>query len=174
MKLLDALLNRPVAQTPSSQYSPAEIARPVPVAFIVEPPSDLTSGSAINQAAVGPWPQEIDAGAKYWNGGWRKSVLREIAVVKEPGNYGSITGGALFGARWRAFVGVGDYPGPVPNPYRPTFNDLTAISWGLRVPNPNTKVNTTAQKGPITIQTTPSTWEGSNTASLRRKNETLL
>lgn len=172
-KFLNALKNKPTPAQPSS-FSPAEIAQPVPVAFIIEPPSDLTSGSALNKAAVGAWPTEIDGGAKFWNGGWRRSVLKEVSNHNIGGNYGSITGGALFGFRYHEYVGVGNYPGPVPNPYRPTFNDLIAVDYAQRVGNPNTVPNTTAQKGPITIQTKPSTWEGSNTASLRRQNETLL
>ncbi|HEY1645944.1 MAG TPA: hypothetical protein VGF75_06290 [Candidatus Saccharimonadales bacterium] len=172
MKFLDALMSKPPAA--KAQISPAEVGQPTPIAFLREPPSDLTSGSDINEAAVGAWPVLIDGGFKYRNGGWRKSVLREVSNQNTPSNYGSETSKANFGFRFREFLGIGGMPGPIPNPYRPTFNNLIAISWGLRVANPNTKTNTTAQKGPITIQTKPSSWQSSSTASLTKTGETLL
>jgi hypothetical protein len=172
MKFIDALRSKPPAA--KAQISPAETGQPVPVAFIIEPPSKLTSGSSLNDAAVGAWPDILDGGSKFRNGGWRPSVLREVSNTNVAGNYGAETSRANFLFRFREFVGIGNHPGPIPSPYRPTFNDLTAISWGLRVANPNTKTNTTAQKGPITIQTKPSSWQSSSTASLTKTGETLL
>jgi hypothetical protein len=173
MKILDALLNKPPTMTP--QVLPAETGQPVPIAFIREPPSDLTSGSDINEAAVGAWPTIVDAlGLKLRNGGWRHSVLHDVAHENSPANYGGESSKAQYGFRYRAFTGVGDHSGPIPNPYRPTFNELTAITWHLRVPNPNTKSNTTAQKGHRSVQTAPSTWQSSSTASLTKTGETLL
>lgn len=173
MKILDALLNKPPTMTP--QITPAETGQLVPVAFLREPNSDLTSGSDLNEAAVGAWPTIVDAlGLKLRNGGWRKSLLHDVSNEKVAANYGGETSNAHYGFRYRAFTGIGDHSGPMPNPFRPTFNNLTAISWHLRVPNPNTKSNTTAQKGPITVQTTPSTWQSSSTASLTKTGETLL
>lgn len=174
-KLLDALMMRPTSMSARvAPLTPAEIARPVPVAFIREPPSDLTSGSDINEAAVGAWPTLIDGGFKFKNGGWRKSVLRNVIVEKEDANYGGVTSETNFGFLWREFTGIGNHSGPIPSPYRPTFNNLTAISWALRVPNPNTKTNTTAQKGHQSVQTKSSTWNSPTTASLTKTGETLL
>lgn len=173
MKILDALLGKPPTMTP--QITPAETGQMVPIAFIREPNSDLTSGSDINEAAVGAWPTIVDAlFLKLRNGGWAKSVLHDVSTHKVGSNFGGETSHANYGFRYRAFTGIGDHSSPMPNPHRPTFNDLTAISWGLRVSNPNTKTNTTAQKGPITVQTTPSTWQSSSTASLTKTGETLL
>ena len=173
MKFIDALLNRETYKP--AQITPAEVGQMVPVAFIREPPSDLTSGSDINEAAIGAWPSIVPTFTdKLVNGGWRKSTLEEVHTQKVSGNYGGETSKANFLFRFREFVGIADYPGPVPNPYRPTYQNLTAITWGLRVPNPNTKTNTTAQKGPISIQTKPSSWQSSSTASLTKTGETLL
>jgi hypothetical protein len=172
MSFLDSLLNRPSLEP--AKITPAEVGQPVPIAYLREPPSDLTSGSDLNEAAVGAWPTLIDGGAKFWNGGWRKSKLKEISTVRVSGNYGAETSQAHYGFLYRAFTGIGNHSGPIPNPYRPTFNNLTAVTWGLRVDNPNTPSYTTAQKGPITIQTTPSTWQGASTASLTKTGETLL
>ena len=169
---IDALLNKHSPQP--ARIDPATIAEPVPVSMIIQPPSDLTSTSDINQAAVGAWPTLIDAGAKFWNGGWRNSKLKEVTNRNLKGNYGSITSQVNYGFRWREFAGIASYPTPVPTPHRPMWNDLIPIVWGLRIPNPNTKTNTTAQKGPISIQTKPSTWQGSNTASLNDTGVTLL
>jgi hypothetical protein len=171
-KFLDALFMKQTIQP--SRIDPATIAQPVPVAMAHEPPSDLTSGAAFNQAAIGAWPTLIDGGAKFWNGGWRPSVLREVHYQNILGNYGGETSKALFGFRFRAFNGIGNLSGTMNVPERHTYNDLIPIAWGLRVSNPNTISNTTAQKGPITIQNAPSTWQGSNTASLNKSGVTLL
>lgn len=171
-KFFDALFQRTSLQP--STPDPATIAQPVPVAMMTEPPSDLTSDAALNNAAIGAWPDMIDAGYRFDNGGWRASVLKEISTENVPGNYGSVTSTSLFGFRWRAYGGIGNMPGPIPNPYRHTYDDLIPIVWGLRVGNPNTVANTTAQKGPITIQQQAATWQGSNTASLSRSGTTLL
>jgi len=172
MSFLDSLMNRTTLQP--ATITPAEVGQPVPVAYMREPPSDLTSGSDLNETAVGAWPTLLDGGSKFWNNGWRKSFLKEVSNQNIPGNYGAETSQAHYGFLYRAFVGVGNHSGPIPDPFRPTYNNLTPISWGLRVPNPNTAPNTTQQKGPITIQTTPSTWQGQSTASLTKTGETLL
>lgn len=171
-KFLNALLNKPSIQP--STVDPAAVGQPVPVAMLTEPPSDLTSESALNQAAVGAWPTLLDAGSKFWNGGWRQSVLREVTNQNVIGNYGSITSQSLFGFRYRAYAGVGNMPGPIPTPYRPTYNDLVPITWNLRVPNPNIIPMSTAQTGPIPVQTSPSTWLGTGTASVKNNGTTLL
>ncbi len=171
-KFLDALFNKQALQP--STFSPAEIGQPVPVAYATEPPSYLSSGSALNQAANGAWPTLIDGGAKFDNGGWRPSVLREVTHENVIGNYGSVTSEALFGFKWREFAGIGNSPGPIPTPYRPTFDELTPITWGLRVSNPNLPANTVAQKGPISIQTKSTVWQGTGTASISKSGVTLL
>jgi hypothetical protein len=168
---LDALLNRKTVQP--AQITPAQVGQPVPVAYITEAPSPLSSDAALNNAAVGAWPEILDNGIKF-KGGWVPNKLREVAARNIPGNYGLITSIANFQFRYRAFEGIGSMPGPVPNPYRPMYNNLISIVWHLRVANPNTKSNTTAQKGPITIQYKPATWLGANTASLNKTGEVLL
>ena len=168
----NALFQRTTLQ-PSS-VDPATVGQPVPVAMITEPPNSMSSTSAINNAAVGAWPDMIDAGYRFDNNGWRPSVLREVSTTNVSGNYGAVTSKALFGFRSRAFGGIGNSPGPIPNPYRPMYDDLIPITWGLRVGNPNIVANATAQKGPITIQNNSSTWVGTNTASLSKTGTTLL
>ncbi len=176
MGILDALLNRKTLQpSVSPSFSPdfPQIGQPVPVAFITEAPSELTAGSDLNRASSG-WPTLLDGGAKFWNNGWRKSVLREVQAHNNPGNYGLVSSKANWLFRYRAFGGIGNMPGPVPNPYRPMYQNLTPIQWRTLVPNPNITGTTTEQHGPITIQTEPSTWQGANTASLMKTGEVLL
>lgn len=105
---LNALMNKGASTPSPAQVDPATVAQPVPVAMMTEPMSDLTSGSALNQAGS-QWPELDDAGQKYWNGGWRKSVLREVSNRNEPGNYGSETSKANFSFRYRAFAGIANY-----------------------------------------------------------------
>ena len=171
-KFLDALFMKQNIQP--ATVDPATVGQPVPVAMMTEPPSDLTSGSSLNKTAFSAWPGLVDAGAKFWNGGWRKSILREVSNHNDIGNYGTITSQALFGFRYRAFGGIGNLSGPMNTPWRHTYNDLTPITWGLRVGNPNTVTNTTAQKGPITVQAQSATWQGTGTASLSKSGVTLL
>jgi len=171
---LNALMNKGSSTPKPSTVDPATVGQPVPVAMMTEPPSDLSSGSAINQASSA-WPELVDGGAKFWNGAWRNSVLREVAVVKEDANYGAVTSQADYGFRYRAYAGTANYPNEgFSNPYTKKYNDLIPITWNQRIPNPNIIPMSTAQTGPITIQTTPSTWQGSNTASLARNGVTLL
>ena len=179
-KLLDALMMR---KTPVNNadmfYGPntATEGQPVPVAYAHEPMSDLSGPSSISRAAVGAWPEPLDALSMrlVTPGGWVKSKLVEVSAKNIPGNYGSITGAALFGFLFQAFRGVGNYPAEgTNNPYVPEYNELTPIVWGSRVPNSNTPSNTTQQKGSISIQKKAATWEGANTASLSKQSATLL
>jgi len=171
-KFIDAILGRPATPPPMfTGNSAATEGQPVPVAYAHEPVSPL-SASLDNKAAVGAWPDILDAAVTKYD--WVPSRLVEVRAENIPGNYGNETSKALFGFRWRDFVGVGDYPVEgFSNPYIPEYNELVPISWGLRVPNSNTPSNTTQQKGSITIQTKPSTWEGQNTASLLRNGVVL-
>ena len=63
-KLLDALMMR---KTPVNNadmfYGPntATEGQPVPVAYAHEPMSDLSGPSSISRAAVGAWPEPLDA-----------------------------------------------------------------------------------------------------------------
>ncbi len=173
-KFFNALTNKQTQQP--AQVMPMSVppAQPVPVATIITPPSKLTSDAALNQAAVGAWPSMLDGGAKFWNGGWRPSFLREVSNHNIPGNYGSVTSMARYGFRWSKYVGVGNYPGPVPNAYRPTWQDLIPIQWGLRVSNPNVTPTYTNQTGPIVVQHKPTTWQGTGTASVNNTGEVLL
>lgn len=169
----NALTNKQT-QKPSTT-DPAATGVPVPVAYIIEPPSNLTSAAAFNQAAVGAWPAlDNDLSIKLANGGWRPSTLIEVSNHNVIGNYGSVTSMARFGFRWNKFVGVGNYPGPVPNAYRPTYNDLVPITWGLRVVNNNVTPTMTRQTGPIVVQQKSTTWQGANTASVNKTGEVLL
>jgi hypothetical protein len=175
MSILDALLNRKTVQ-PSSAPNPnaATTGQIVPVAFITEPRSELSSGSDLNRASSG-WPALLDSlNAKLVNGGWVPSKLREVEAHNEIGNYGMVSSKANWLFRYRAFGGIGNMPGPVPNPYRPMWQELTPITWRTLVPNANIAGTTTEQHGPIVIQTQPSTWQGANTASLMKTGEVLL
>lgn len=174
-KFLNALLNKPT--TAPGMFvgsSTATEGQPVPVAYAYQPPSPL-SASLDNKAAIGAWPDiDNDLTNKLVNSGWQPSRLIEVRAENVEGNYGNETSKALFGFVWRAFTGVGNYANEgFSNPYVPEYNELTPISWGLRVPNSNTPTNTTQQKGSITVQTKPATWEGANTASLLRTGITL-
>jgi len=174
-KFIDAILGRPATPPPMfTGNSAATEGQPVPVAYAHEPVSPL-SASLDNKAAVGAWPTILDSlYVKLINKGWQKSTLVEVRAENVEGNYGNETSKALFGFNWRAFIGVGNYANEgFSNPYVPEYNELTPISWGLRVPNSNTPTNTTQQKGSITVQTKPATWEGANTASLLRTGITL-
>lgn len=170
-KLIDALLLRSPQKGVSLQ--PVPPAQPVPVAFATEPRSDLSSGSDLSQPAWNAWPNMLDGGFKVLQA-WRNSILKDFFKQSVGANYGSESSKALFGFRYRAFTGIGNGGQPIPNPYVPEYNILPAISWHLRVPNPNTQPNTTAQKGPITIQTDESYWPGTGTASLKNTGEVLL
>lgn len=170
-KFLDALMNKPAV--PSTTITAATTGQPLPVAMIRERPSDLTSGSAFSHAAIGAWPDPTDNSIKLFNS-WKKNSLKPITTHNAPANYGSVTSASKFGFRFRAFNGIGNYSGPVPNPYVKEYNELVPIVWNIRVGNPNTIANTTAQKGPISVQTTPTTWQGASTASLSKSGVTLL
>jgi hypothetical protein len=171
MGFFSALMNKPTQQ-PSNVQS-ATSGQPVPVATIITPPSKLTSDAALNQAAVGAWPTMLDAGIKV-DTSWRPSVLREVSTHNVIGNYGSVTSMARFGFTWREFAGVGNYPGPVPNAFRPTYNYLEPITWDQRVPNNSVTPAMSRQTGPISVQQKSSTWLGVNTASLNNTGQVLL
>ena len=179
-KFLDALMMKKAPTNNAGMfYGPntATEGQPVPVAMAIEPMSDLSGPSALSRAAIGAWPEPLDAlGARLRTpGGWVKSSLVEVRAKNVIGNYGSITSSALFGFLFQTFKGVGNYPAEgTNNPYVHEYNELTPIVWSSRVPNNNTPSNTTQQKGSISIQNKPATWEGSNNASLVRTGVTLL
>lgn len=171
---LNALMGKGSTTPAPSNVDPATVAQPVPVAMMTEPPSNLSSGSAINRSGSN-WPVLVIDGGQKVDNAWRISRLKEIFHKNIPGNYGAESSQANYGFRYRAFAGIGNYANEgFINPYIKKYNDLIAIQWGLRIPNPNIIPMSTAQSGPITIQTTPSTWQGSNTASLVRNGVTLL
>lgn len=186
-KFVNALMNRPTVKTntPRNPTKDAGIfsgannsleGQPVPVAYIVQAPSPLSGPSATSFAARGAWPAILDSlTQKLFNNDWKQSKLLEVRAQNIPGNYGALSSLALFGFGYRAYDGIGNYPNEgFPSPHIPDYNELTPVVWGQRVPNANTSTNTTQQKGSISIQTKPSTWEGSNTASLTRTGVVLL
>lgn len=172
-KFLDALMNKPAATATSNVVPKAATGQPVPVAFVTEPPSDLTSGSDLTQAAQGAWPTLLDGNNKYM-GGWVRSVLKEVSNRNILGNYGAGSSRANFGFRFHAFEGIGGYPGTGNVPGRPTYNTLVPITYNQRVTNANITGTTTEEHGSPSIQTRSSTWNGSSTASLNKTGEVLL
>lgn len=173
-KFMDALRMKPPtsqARTYQDGDNPT-VAQPVPVAFIRQPTSDLTAGSSLNKASDDSWPQMLDGGYK-WRGGWVPSKLIEVRARNIAGNYGMVTSKANFGFLYSAFRGIGLHSSPIPSPYRPMYDNLTPISWALRVDNPAVKTNRQLGSGK-TVQKTPATFPGSNTASLNRTGDVLL
>jgi hypothetical protein len=149
-----------------------------PLEILITPGQEviLTSGSDLDNTAVSsgprglPWPSIINGMIKFFNA-WRPNSLRQVHHQNIPGNYGAVTSVANFGFRGREFFGVGSYPQPTPFPWRPTYNNLVPIVWGLRDIDPMQLAQ--AQElivyGPI--QVGPNTFEPSGAASLQ---ETLL
>jgi hypothetical protein len=149
-----------------------------PLEILITPGTEviLTSGTDLDNAAQSsgprglPWPRIINGMVKFFNS-WRPNTLRQVHNQNLNGNYGAITSVANFGFRGREFYGVGSYPQPTPYPWRPMWNNLIPIVWGLRDIDPQQLAQ--AQElmvfGPI--QTNSSTFEPGGAASLQ---ETLL
>lgn len=149
-----------------------------PLEILITPGQEviLTSGSDFDNTAQSsgprylPWPRIINGMVKFFNS-WRPNRLRQVYNQNLPGNYGAVTSVANFGFRGREFYGIGSYPQPTPFPWRPMYNNLVPIVWGLRDIDPQQLAQ--AQElmvyGPI--QVGPNTYEPAGSASLQ---ETLL
>jgi hypothetical protein len=140
----------------------------------------LASGSSLNKARAGtPWPGIINGAVKFFNS-WRPNALREIANHNVPGNYGSITSEAgwyIKGTEFPASTSQALYPGPVPDAWRPMWNNLVPIIFGLRVLNPNIAgQDGNFQASPQTVAsqfTEPTILTPTGTASLAMRGEVL-
>jgi hypothetical protein len=136
----------------------------------ITPPLPLTS-DLTNPPQGMPWPYIIDGGTKFFNQA-QPSSLREVAHHNTPGNYGMIASltNFLFRGSWVQSdcgnLGVGLYPGTVPNANRPMWNNLIPIVWGLRV----TDAKQQAQLADLTlyenIQVAPMEYTPPGSASL--------
>jgi hypothetical protein len=146
----------------------------------------LTSGSSLDKAQQGaPWPGIINGAIKFFNS-WRPNALRQIANHNVAGNYGSETGKANFG--WRDYEfndyasaqGGGSqalYPGTVANPFRPMWNNLVPLIYGLRVLNPvmnGSEQFTTQPQTTVSQFTTPVDFTPTGTASLSFKGQVTV
>lgn len=142
--------------------------------------TQLGSGSSLNKAITGaPWPRLIDAAIQLFNS-WRPNVYRGISTHNVLGNFGSVTSTANFGFRSFEFGTdtVGLYPAKVIplNPFRPEWNNLVSIIYGLRVQNPvgNLGPNQTVLPASTVSQfTIPTQFTPTGTASLSMKGEVL-
>ena len=136
----------------------------------VNAPRAITSGSELNRTAVGPWPELRDAGTQLDNAYHPNSYHDELRV-KINANYAGVSSAANYQARHplyapgndgQGYGSVANYPGAVPNPTRPTYNNLTAISWQQQVLtkenlNPSSYQN---------LSNTPTTFQPAGTAKL--------
>jgi hypothetical protein len=151
--------------------------QPVPVAQLIQPRTELTSGSSLNKTAFGAWPQLIDAGYKFYNGGWRFLGLRAPWQQTLRGNYAGANSRPDWGFRYAHWKGIAGYPlEGFPSPYIPEYNDLIPIQWNVKVPNENTDSSTgyyNAAQGNIT-KNQPATFVPTGTASLKGTGINLL
>jgi hypothetical protein len=182
MKFLDALLNRapgnPTSTTPVREKfsSGPTVGQPVPVALVIQPQSDLTSGSDLNRAAVGAWPTLIDGGFKQQYA-WRSNFLRNPYAVVKPGNYPGANSTPNWGFRFTEFFGLGSYPwSGIRPPQRPEYNALIPIQWQIQVDNENLATNTGYYNEPHgnTTKNQTSTFIPTGTASLKGSDVTLV
>lgn len=176
---------RPVVPGPVAEYGPPEAltaGSDINLAAEYGPyeASPLAAGSSLDKAQIGaPWPGIINGAIKFFNS-WRPNALREIANHNVAGNYGSETGRANFG--WRGFEfptgdGIANYPGAVPNAFRPMWNNLVPIIYGLRVLNPvmnGSDQFTTQPQTKVSQFTTPVEFTPTGTASLTFKGQVLV
>lgn len=177
---------RPVVPPPIAEYTPPEAlsaGSDLDVYAVGGPyeASPLAAGSSLDKSQKGaPWPGIVNGAIKFFNS-WRPNALREVANHNVAGNYGSETGRANFGWRSWEFDGftgglIGKYPGPVANAFRPMWNNLPPVIYGLRVLNPvyagsqnfNVQPQTKVSQFTIPTQFTPT-----GTASLALKGEVL-
>lgn len=147
-------------------------ANPTPQGPIVtvSMPRAITSGSELNRTAIGPWPAIEDAGTKLDNA-YRPNGFHEEIRVKIPANYGGVSSAADYQARHPLYApgndgqgmgAVANYPGPVPNPTGPTYNNLEATIWQQQVLtkqnlNPSSYQN---------LSTVPTNFQPAGTATL--------
>lgn len=172
----------PYALTAGSDINDAAIYGPS-----VTPPGAFTSGSQWNKARIGaPWPKIIDAGTRIQTD-FHPNAFREVAHHNIAGNYGSVSSIANFGYRAQEYPvtddingangpGIGGYPGSVPYPKRPMWNNLLAIIYALRVVNPVAGGSYDSQVQPSFVvgnQNNPVEFVPSGTASLSIKGESL-
>lgn len=143
--------------------------------------TEIDSGSSLNKAQGGsPWPGIIDGAIKFFNS-WRKNAFRQISNHNVAGNYGEETSQANFGFRAQEFpISTGSVAGmPASNVrgFRPEWNNLVPIVYGLRVVNPVGSGNASGyqvQPAKVVSQfTEPAQFTPSGTASLAMKGEVL-
>jgi hypothetical protein len=180
----------PQALTSGSQLNRAAVGGPS-----IKPPLNrhgLSSGSQIDVAMDGaPWPlttrSEMEQLANYESGGPLPPRLIEGAAHNTPASYGLVGSLPFWGKKANVYgVGapdtngqgsIGLYPGPVPSGLRPMWNNLVAITWGLRVVNPvangsqDSTIQGTVSQG---ILTNPVQFVPAGTASLSIKGENIV
>lgn len=180
---------RPVVPGPIAEYSPPwaltagsqinESAEYGPYGA-----APLTSGSSLDKAQLGaPWPGIINGAVKFFNS-WRPNALREIANHNVAGNYGSETGRANLGWRNFEFNGfqgpnglIAGYPNTGhANPWRPEWNNLVPIIYGLRVLNPvasGAQDNVRVPQNVVSQFTSPTQFTPTGTATLASRDVVL-
>lgn len=176
--------------TSGSQLNRAAVGGPS-----IKPPLNrhgLSSGSQIDVAIEGaPWPfttrSEIEYPQNYRGAGPGRPRLRDVATVNTPANFGLLGSLPFWGKKANVYGvdapgtngqgSIGLYPGPVPSGLRPMWNNLVAITWGLRVANPvaGGSADSTLQGTEITnTLTNPVEFVPAGTASLSIKGENLV
>lgn len=122
----------------------------------------ITSGYQLDRTAIGPWPPLMPSEvANDSFTGWVRNALHDFMKLSVPANYGSRTSQADFnwwvaeysqdsphGKQWGAIAG---YPGAVPTPDRPMWNNLEPILWNLQILTPlnmNPQAFASIQKNP--------------------------
>lgn len=137
----------------------------------------LSSGSALNKSRSGaPWPGILDGAIKFFNS-FRRNGYREIANHNVAGNYGAMTSFSNFGFRGFEFANAqAGYPGTQRYAWRPEWNNLIPVIFGLRVINPVAGGGanyTTPSQSKVSQFTEPTVFTPAGTASLSFKGETL-
>lgn len=140
--------------------------------------TELDSGSSLDKAQKGsPWPPIINGAIKFFVN-WRANHFREISNHNVLGNYGSETGKVNFG--WRGFEfgkeSMAGLPTSNVRAFRPEYNNLIPIIFGLKVVNPVAGLSDSYGTVPQTKAsqfTNPATFTPAATASLTYKAEVL-
>ncbi len=140
--------------------------------------TELGSGSSLDKAQEGSWWVPILNGAIKFFNSWRPNQLREISNHNVAGNYGSVTSSANYGFRSFEF-GTDSLAGlPLCNvrAFRPEWNNLVPIIYGMRVINPVAGGAANYQSNPQSVVsqfTNPTQFTPAGTASLTMKGEVL-
>jgi len=124
------LYSQPEALTTGSQINEAAVGGPYAA-------TELGSGSSLNKAQTGAWwAPLLDAATRLFNS-FRPNDLRAGSTHNVGANYGQMSSLADYGFRGMEFAGgVAGMPASSVRGHRPEWNNLVPIIYGLRVLNP--------------------------------------